>query len=101
MIMFANRQQAGRLLAVEVARRGYADPIVFGLPRGGIPVAAEVAAKLKAPLDVVLVRKIGAPMQPELAIGAVVDGAAPAIVRNEAVIGGLGLSEEDFRQEAQ
>ena len=77
MRIFKDRKQAGQLLAEEVARHGYADPIVLGLPRGGVPVAAEVAAKLKAPLDVILVRKIGAPMQPELAVGAVVDGDAP------------------------
>ena len=83
MKIFKNRRQAGQLLAEEIARHGYDDPIVLGLPRGGVPVAAEVAAKLNAPLDVILVRKIGAPMQPELAIGAVMDGATPEIVRNE------------------
>ena len=101
MKIFKNRQQAGQLLAEEVARYGYADPVVLGLPRGGVPVAAEVAAKLKAPLDVILVRKIGAPMQPELAIGAVVDGGTPEIVRNEELIRALGLTEDDFREEAQ
>jgi predicted phosphoribosyltransferase len=93
--------QAGRLLAEEVARRGYADAIVLGLPRGGIPVAAEVAAALKAPLDVILVRKIGAPIQPELAMGAVVDGDAPEFVRNEDVIRELGITDQEFQQEAQ
>ena len=58
-------------------------------------------AKLKAPLDVILVRKIGAPMQPELAIGAVVDGGAPEIVRNEELIRELGLTEDDSVEEAQ
>lgn len=101
MKIFKDRKQAGQLLAEEVARHGYADPIVFGLPRGGVPVAAEVAAKLKAPLDVILVRKIGAPMQPELAVGAVVDGDAPEIVRNEELIRELGLSEDHVREEAQ
>jgi putative phosphoribosyl transferase len=101
MKIFKNRQQAGQLLAEEIARHGYDDPIVLGLPRGGVPVAAEVAAKLKAPLDVILVRKIGAPMQPELAIGAVVDGGSPEIVRNEELIRALGLTEDDFREEAQ
>lgn len=101
MRIFKDRKEAGQLLAEEVARHEYADPIVFGLPRGGVPVAAEVAAKLKAPLDVILVRKIGAPMQPELAVGAVVDGDAPEIVRNEELIRELGLSEDDFREEAQ
>ncbi len=101
MKIFKDRKQAGQLLAEEVARHAYADPVVFGLPRGGVPVAAEVAAKLKAPLDVILVRKIGAPMQPELAVGAVVDGDAPEIVRNEELIRELGLSEDQFREEAQ
>jgi predicted phosphoribosyltransferase len=74
---------------------------VLGLPRGGVPIAAEVAAKLKAPLDIILVRKIGAPMQPELAIGAVVDGDAPEVVRNERLIRELGISEDEFIEEAQ
>jgi predicted phosphoribosyltransferase len=99
--IFTDRMQAGRLLAEEVARRGYADAIVLGLPRGGIPVAAEVAAALKAPLDVILVRKIGAPIQPELAMGAVVDGDAPEFVRNEDVIRELGITDQEFQQEAQ
>ena len=60
-------------------------PVVLALPRGGAPVAAEIAARLDAPLDLILVRKIGAPMQPELAMAAVVDGAAPMIVRNDDV----------------
>jgi putative phosphoribosyl transferase len=69
---------------------------VLALPRGGVPVAAEVAAALKAPLDLVLVRKIGYPRQPELAMGAVVDGADPIIVRNEDVISMTGVSEAEF-----
>ena len=59
---------------------------MLALPRGGVPVAAEVAATLDAPLDLILVRKIGVPYQPELAMGAVVDGADPVVVRNEDVI---------------
>jgi putative phosphoribosyl transferase len=99
--IFRNRKQAGELLAEEVARRAFPDPIVLGLPRGGVPVAAEVAAKLKAPLDIILVRKIGAPMQRELAVGAVVDGGAPEIVRNEELISVVGLTEDEFQQEAK
>jgi len=99
--IFRNRKQAGELLAEEVARRAFPDPIVLGLPRGGVPVAAEVAAKLKAPLDIILVRKIGAPMQRELAVGAVVDGGAPEIVRNEELISAVGLTEDQFQQEAK
>ena len=75
------------------------DPVVvLALPRGGVPVAAEVAAALKAPLDLVLVRKIGYPRQPELAMGAVVDGADPIIVRNEDVIRMTGVSEAQFNE---
>jgi putative phosphoribosyl transferase len=99
--IFTDRKQAGQLLAEEVARRNYADPVVLGLPRGGVPVAAEVAARLNAPLDVVLVRKIGAPIQPELAMGAVVDGDAPEFVRNEDVIREIGVTDEEFRREGE
>jgi len=100
-MIFENRRQAGQLLALEVERRGYANPIVIGLPRGGVPVAAEVAARLKAPLDLILVRKIGAPMQPELAIGAVVDGGAPEIVRNEELVRAVGITDDEFKELAK
>jgi predicted phosphoribosyltransferase len=69
---------------------------VLALPRGGVPVAAEVAAALDAPLDLVLVRKIGVPSQPELAMGAVTDGEQPTIVRNSEVIELCGISERQF-----
>jgi putative phosphoribosyl transferase len=69
--MFSNRSEAGRLLARRVQAMGLADPVVLALPRGGVPVAVEVARALGAPLDLLLVRKIGAPEQPELAVGAV------------------------------
>ena len=64
--------------------------------RGGAPVAAEIAARLDAPLDLILVRKIEAPMQPELAMGAVVDGAEPIVVRNEDVIRFAGVTAAQF-----
>jgi predicted phosphoribosyltransferase len=67
------------------------------LPRGGVPVAAEVAAALDAPLDLILVRKIGVPFQRELAMGAVVDGRVPIIVRNEDVIALAGIDESEFK----
>lgn len=70
--------------------------MILALPRGGVPVAAEVAERLEAPLDLVLVRKIGVPMQPELAMGAVVDGEQPVIVRNQDVIDLTGVSDETF-----
>ena len=75
MAVFANRTEAGRALAQ--ALRAYADRndvTVLGLPRGGVPVAYEVARKLKLPLDVLVVRKLGAPDQPELAMGAIASG---------------------------
>jgi putative phosphoribosyl transferase len=72
---FQDRVQAGRLLGAELARRKLAaNTVVLALPRGGIPVGAEVAEALKAPLDVVVVRKLGVPWQPELAMGAIAGG---------------------------
>ncbi len=81
------------------ALAGYKDqqPVILALPRGGVPVAAEVAAVLDAPLDLILVRKIGVPIQPELAMGAVVDGGAPLIVRNEDVIALASIDEAEFK----
>jgi putative phosphoribosyl transferase len=80
---FANRAEAGRLLARAVARLALHEPVVLALPRGGVPVATEVARALHAPLDLLLVRKIGAPMQPELAVAAVTDGDRPQVVVDE------------------
>ena len=93
---FKDRFDAGRQLASALARYKDHRPVVLALPRGGVPVAAEVAAALDAPLDLVLVRKIGVPFQPELAMGAVVDGAAPIIVRNEEIIELAGIDEPTF-----
>jgi len=83
---FADRADAGRRLAEALRHYRDRDPVVLALPRGGVPVAAEIAAALSAPLDVLLARKIGVPSQPELAMGAVVDGAEPIVVRNPEVI---------------
>jgi putative phosphoribosyl transferase len=83
---FENRQDAGRRLADALGRYRDAHPVVLGVPRGGVPVASEVAARLAAPLDVVIVRKLGAPAQPELAIGALVDGDHPEEVLNPDLI---------------
>jgi predicted phosphoribosyltransferase len=93
---FRDRTDAGKRLAREL--RGLKDqhPIVIALPRGGVPVAAQVAHLLNAPLDLVLVRKIGMPFQPELAMGAVVDGPTPLTVRNEDIIEIARISEEEF-----
>lgn len=84
-MVFADRAEAGRLLAGELAFFASARPIIYALPRGGVPVAYEVARALKAPLELVLVRKIGAPGNPELALGAVADGAEPYVFINEDV----------------
>ena len=83
---FKDRSDAGRQLAKALASYKEERPIILALPRGGVPVAGEVAAVLSAPVDLILVRKIGVPSQPELAMGAVVDGGTPIIVRNEDVI---------------
>jgi putative phosphoribosyl transferase len=91
---FKDRADAGRKLARALACYEDEQPVLLALPRGGVSVAAEVAAVLEAPLDLILVRKIGVPIQPELAMGAVVDGAAPIIVRNEEVI---ELAESPFQ----
>ena len=94
---FSDRTDAGRKLAKALASYKGRQPVIFALPRGGVPVAAEVAAALNAPLDLILVRKVGVPFQPELAMGAVVDGGAPIIVRNEDVIGLAGIDEAEFK----
>src|SRR5215475_6133886 len=94
---FKDRSEAGQKLVHALAKYKDQRPVVLALPRGGVAVAAEVAAALQAPLDLVLVRKIGVPTQPELAMGAVVDGSTPLIVRNEEVIRLAGIDEEDFQ----
>jgi putative phosphoribosyl transferase len=80
---FIDRRDAGRKLAQRLARFAGADPVILALPRGGVPVAFEVAQALNAPLDLVMVRKIGAPDNEELGIGAVVDGADPQVVLDQ------------------
>ncbi|HSK24468.1 MAG TPA: phosphoribosyltransferase family protein [Egicoccus sp.] len=70
---YADRTEGGQRLAALLRGRGWHDPIVLALPRGGVPVAAPIAAALGAPLDVIVVRKLGAPRQPELAIGAIAE----------------------------
>jgi len=93
---FIDRTDAGRQLAKALTAYKGQRPVVLALPRGGVPVAAEVATPLDAPLDLILVRKIGVPFQPELAMGAVVDGGEPVVVRNEDVIKLTGVSEQEF-----
>jgi putative phosphoribosyl transferase len=93
---FKNRSEAGQKLAAALMAYKAQHPVILALPRGGVPVAVEVAAALNAPLDLILVRKIGVPFQPELAMGAVVDGSAPVIVRNEDVIRVSGIDASEF-----
>ena len=103
--IFADRRDAGRQLAKALERFAGADPLVLALPRGGVPVGYEVAKALRAPLDVVLVRKIGAPGHEELGIGAVVDGTPPQTVLNDTIVGQLALPpgyiEETARREIE
>lgn len=94
--MFRDREEAGRRLAAKLARHKGERAVVFALPRGGVPVAAPIATALRAPLDLVLARKIGTPGQPELAMGAVADGGTPVVVRNEDVIATAGVGEAEF-----
>jgi len=90
---FADRADAGRRLAERLgAYAGRGDVIVLGLPRGGVPVAAEVARSLPAPLDVCVVRKLGVPGDEELALGAIAAGGV--LVLNDRVVSGLHLSDE-------
>ena len=94
---FKDRSYAGRKLSRALAHYRNREPVVLALPRGGVPVGAEVAKALDAPLDLILVRKIGVPFQPELAMGAIVDGNEPLVVRNENVIRLLGIDEAAFK----
>ncbi|MBB4185542.1 phosphoribosyltransferase [Sinorhizobium terangae] len=80
---FADRVDAGRKLARAIEREDFADPVVMALPRGGVPVAFEVAAHLGAPLELLIVRKIGAPGHAEFGLGALVDGEVPQLVLND------------------
>lgn len=96
---FSDRRDAGRQLAEAVAQLGLDDPVVLGLPRGGVPVAFEVAKRLSAPLDILLVRKIGAPGHEEYGIGALVDGKSPQIVIDEATARLVGATPEYIERE--
>ena len=75
------------------------NPVVLGVPRGGVPVAFEVARALNAPLDVIIVRKLGAPGEPELGVGAVVDGDHPETILNREVVSALRVSRDYLERE--
>lgn len=90
---FMDRRDGGRQLAKALEGRNLKDPIVLALPRGGVPVAYEIARVLHAPLDLLMVRKIGAPGHPEYGIGAVVDGENPQLVLNDEIVQALQPDE--------
>jgi putative phosphoribosyl transferase len=99
---FVDRAAAGRALAERLRPLRLSPPcVVLALPRGGVPVAAEVARALKAPLDLLLVRKIGAPWQQELALAAVVEGNPPDIVVDEAVQRSVAVDAHYIDAQAQ
>ncbi len=90
---FHDRRDAGRRLAVELERFRGERPVVVAIPRGGVPVGAEVARALQAPLDVTVVRKLGAPRNPEYAIGALAEGAVRVLSERAALQAGLSDRE--------
>lgn len=92
-LRFADRAEAGTLLAGRVAAMSPKRPVVYALPRGGVPVAVEVSKRLKAPLDLIFVRKIGTPGSPEVALAAVVDGGNPQTVVNQEIKRRLGVDD--------
>lgn len=98
---FADRIEAGRLLAEALVKKHFVDPVILALPRGGVPIAIEVARKIHAPIDIVLVRKIGVPFQPELALGAIVDGDDPEIFYNDDVIAMTRLTRANVAELAE
>jgi putative phosphoribosyl transferase len=91
---FTDRADAGRQLAQHLARLELAAPVVLGLPRGGVPVAVEVAAALGAPVDVLVARKIGAPGRPEFGVGAIAEGGEPLFDAD--LLRGLRLTPDDL-----
>lgn len=96
---FQDRREAGEALGRLLAQGEHARPVVLGLPRGGVPVAEEVARILGAPLDVLVVRKLGVPGYPELAMGAVGEGGA--MILNEGVIASAGVPRDEVARCAE
>jgi putative phosphoribosyl transferase len=94
--VFRNRTEAGRSLAGRLEHRRGEDTLVVGLPRGGVPVAAEIAKHLGAPLDVILVRKLGVPIQPELGMGAI--GENDIKILNPAIVQAMGVTDDVIRR---
>lgn len=99
-MIFADRRDAGRRLGRRLQTLALPEPIILALPRGGVAVGLEVALLLQASLDVVLVRKIGAPGHAELAAGAVVDGDRPELVVNDEVLRSYGIDQTYLEAQA-
>jgi putative phosphoribosyl transferase len=99
-VLFKDREAAAQRLVprVKAALHGETRPVIIALPRGGVPLGAVIAKALDAPLDVVMLRKIGLPGQPELAVAAVTDGARPMLQINHDVAGAAGLSRADVAE---
>lgn len=95
---FADRAEAGRALGRRLREERLVGPVVLGLPRGGVVVAAEVAAALDAPLDIVVARKLGVPGQPELAFGAVAPG---VVALRDDIISAAAIGERDIALAAE
>ncbi|MDX9875600.1 MAG: phosphoribosyltransferase [Spongiibacteraceae bacterium] len=98
---FVDRHAAGRQLAEAVAKLGLSNPLVLALPRGGVPVGYEVAARLGAPLELLLVRKLGAPGNPEFGIGAIVEGLQPEVVLDQRAVARCDATEAYLAQEVK
>lgn len=96
---FRDRSDAGRRLADKLRHLKGKKPVVLALPRGGVPVAIEIASALAAPLDLVLVRKIGVPWQPELALGAVTDGNHPQTYIDRELVAALAIPDDYVTEE--
>ena len=101
MEQFANRSVAGQALAAALSEKAYEDPVVLALPRGGVPVAIEIVRALRAPLDLIMVRKIGVPSQPELAAAAIVNGDDPQIVVNTQIARAFNLTQDKLSELAE
>ena len=99
-MIFNDRRDAGKRLAKRLQTLKEKNPVVLALPRGGVPVGLEIARALRAPLDLVLVRKVGAPLEQELAVGAVTDGKDPELVTNARLLAELAVSPE-YLEEAR
>lgn len=97
-MIFADRREAGRLLAARLIHLKDSGPLVLGLPRGGVEVGFEIARALQAPLDIVLVRKLGAPGYEELAIGAVAEGDPPEVLIDEPMSSALGVPKRTLER---